>query len=130
MSFAFAGLMNTRSYFTNLIASDASYPVDYDAAHLENMELPAFYGVGQPDDTPPPDVFAPLDDGHVAGKVKKKEPRISMLKRINSWCHHGLMYHKMQYKELIKQKAPTGAEFISTSMQPRHLIQIALKYLS
>jgi hypothetical protein len=33
-------------------------------------------------------------------------------------------------KELIKQKAPTGAEFINTSMQTRRLILIALKFLS
>jgi hypothetical protein len=72
MSFAFAGSMNTGSYFTNLIASDVSYPVDYDVAHLENMEFPAFYGVGQPDDTPPLNERPPLDDGHVAGKEKKR----------------------------------------------------------
>jgi hypothetical protein len=52
--------MNTGSYFTNLIATDVSYPVDYDAAHLENTELRAFYGVGQPDDTPPLDELPPL----------------------------------------------------------------------
>jgi hypothetical protein len=121
--------MNTGSYSTNLISSDLSYPMDYDAAHLENMELPTFYCVGQLDNNPPLDELPPLDDAHVAGK-EKKEQKKSMLKRTNSWCQHGLMYHKMQFKELIKQKAPTGAEFINNSMKTRHLIQIPLKYLS
>jgi hypothetical protein len=121
--------MNTRSYFTNLISSDLSDPVDYAASQSENMELPAFYGFELPDDTPPLDEVPTVDDAHAAGKEKKGQKN-SMLKRTNFWCQHGLMYHKMQFKELIKQKVPTGAEFINTSIQTRRLILITLKFLS
>jgi hypothetical protein len=64
------------------------------------MELPAFYSVGPPYDTPPLDEV-PTVDAHAAGKEKKGQ-KSSMLKRTNSSSPHGLMYHKMQFKNLIK----------------------------
>jgi hypothetical protein len=64
--------MNTGSYFTNLISSDLFYLVDYVVAQSKNMEMPAFYGVGQPDETPPSNELPPLDDAHAAGKEKKR----------------------------------------------------------
>jgi hypothetical protein len=63
--------MNIGSYFTNLISSDLSDPVDYPASQTENMELPTFYGFGLLDDTPPLDEVPTVDDAHAAGKEKK-----------------------------------------------------------
>jgi hypothetical protein len=40
------------------------------------------------------------------------------------------MCHRIQFKELIKHTTLIGVEFISTSIQTRILILIALKYLS
>jgi hypothetical protein len=65
------------------------------------MELPAFYSVGLPYDTPPLDEVPTVDDALAAGKEKKGQ-KSSMLKRTNSSSQHGLMYHKMQFKDLIK----------------------------
>jgi hypothetical protein len=73
------------SNVTNLILSDLSYHVDNAATQFENLEFPAFYSAGQPDDTPPLVEIPTLNDAHAAGK-EKKEQKIPMLKRTNSWC--------------------------------------------
>jgi hypothetical protein len=65
--------MNTGSYFTNLISSDLSYLVDYAVAQSENMKMPAFYGVGHPNDTPPANELPSLDDACAARKEKKSK---------------------------------------------------------
>jgi hypothetical protein len=70
--------MNTGSYFTNPILSVLSYPGDYAAAQFENMEIPTFYGVGQPDDTPPSNELPSLDDAPAAGKEKKETKKFNV----------------------------------------------------
>jgi hypothetical protein len=70
--------MNTGSYSTNLISSDLSYPMDYDAAHLENMELPTFYCVRKLDNNPPLDELPPLDDAPCCWKGEKRTKKINV----------------------------------------------------
>jgi hypothetical protein len=64
--------MNSGSYFINLLSNDFSYPEDYATGQFDNMEMCAFFGVGQPDATPASTKIPTQDDPH-AGKEEKNK---------------------------------------------------------
>jgi hypothetical protein len=72
ISFAFAGSMNSGSYFTNLMSNDFSYPGGYAAGQCNNMEMPELFGVGQPDDTSASNELPTQDDPNGVGKEKRR----------------------------------------------------------
>jgi hypothetical protein len=75
--------MNSGSYFINLLSNDFSYPEDYATGQFDNMEMCAFFGVGQPDATPA-STKIPTQDRPPWCWKRGEEQKISMLMRTNS----------------------------------------------
>jgi hypothetical protein len=70
--------MNSKSYFTNLMSNDCTYLGEYAATQSENMEMPRYEGVGQPDDTPTSDEPLAIEDFFAAAKEKRRTKKFSV----------------------------------------------------
>jgi hypothetical protein len=64
--------MHSGSYFTNLMSNNCTYPREDDGTQSENMKIPTYEGVVQPDDIPPSDGPPAIEEIHAAAKEKRR----------------------------------------------------------
>jgi hypothetical protein len=118
--------MQSGSYFTNLMSNDSTDPGEYGGTQSQNMEMPTYEGVVQYDNIPPSDVPLATEKVHAAAKEKRRSKNFRVEEDkllVSSWLN--------VLQDPIHGVDPgIGVEFISTFMQTRILILIALKYLS
>jgi hypothetical protein len=64
--------MQSGSYFSNLMSNGCTYPGEDGASQSQNMEMPTYEGVVQPDDIPPSGGAAATEEVCAVAKEKRR----------------------------------------------------------